>query len=168
MGLIPVSGRSPGVGNSNLLQCSCLGNPMDRVAWRAAVHGVEWAYTHTDLEEVTMMRVVRIACWSCYVLGHTGLHTSRLASQLIPANERVVSCSFNWWKSMRFIQWLPDRVASPVPFIWVTKKKAMACLWAITHRLLENWNKYLCHFCQGIHWPVSSDADKFLLLQTYQ
>ena len=39
-GLIPRSGRSPGVGSSNLLQCSCLGNSMDRGAWQATVHGV--------------------------------------------------------------------------------------------------------------------------------
>ena len=39
-GLIPGSGRSPGEGNGNLLQYSCLGNPMERGAWRAAVHGV--------------------------------------------------------------------------------------------------------------------------------
>ena len=40
IGLIPVSGRSPGEGNDNPLQYSCLGNPMDRGAWRAVVHGV--------------------------------------------------------------------------------------------------------------------------------
>ena len=33
-------GRSPGEGNGNLLQYSCLGSPMDRGAWQAAVHGV--------------------------------------------------------------------------------------------------------------------------------
>ena len=38
---IPGSGRSPGEGNSNPLQYSCLGNFMDRGAWQAAVHGVE-------------------------------------------------------------------------------------------------------------------------------
>ena len=36
-GSIPGSGRSPGGGNSNPLQCSCLENPMDRGAWRATV-----------------------------------------------------------------------------------------------------------------------------------
>ena len=40
MGLIPGSGRSPGAGNGNPLQYSCLENPIDRGAWRAAVHGV--------------------------------------------------------------------------------------------------------------------------------
>ena len=39
-GLIPESGRSPGEGNGNPLQYSCLENPMDRGAWQAAVHEV--------------------------------------------------------------------------------------------------------------------------------
>ena len=38
--LIPGLGRSPGGGNGNPLQYSCLGNPMDRGVWRAAVHRV--------------------------------------------------------------------------------------------------------------------------------
>ena len=40
VGLIPASGRSPGGRNGNSLQYSCLGNPMDRGAWQATVHGV--------------------------------------------------------------------------------------------------------------------------------
>ena len=36
----PGSGRSPGGGNGNPLQHSCLENSMDRGAWRATVHGV--------------------------------------------------------------------------------------------------------------------------------
>ena len=40
LGLIPRSGRSPGGGHGNPLQCSCWENPMDRGAWRATVHGV--------------------------------------------------------------------------------------------------------------------------------
>ena len=47
-GLIPVWGRSPGEGNGNPLHYSCLGNPMDRGAWRATVHGVT-----TELNLVT-------------------------------------------------------------------------------------------------------------------
>ena len=38
--LIPGLGISPGEGNDNPLQYSCLGNPMDRGAWWATVHGV--------------------------------------------------------------------------------------------------------------------------------
>ena len=40
LSLIPGWGRSPRVGNGNPLQYSCLGNPMDRGAWRATIHGV--------------------------------------------------------------------------------------------------------------------------------
>ena len=39
------SGRSPGEGNGNPLQESCLGSPMDRGAWRARVHGVTKSQT---------------------------------------------------------------------------------------------------------------------------
>ena len=39
-GLLAGSGRSPGEGNGNLLQYSCLGNLMDRGAWWAADNGV--------------------------------------------------------------------------------------------------------------------------------
>ena len=37
---IPESGRSPGGGNGNPLQYSCLGNPVDKGAWWAVVHGI--------------------------------------------------------------------------------------------------------------------------------
>ena len=40
VGLIPGSGRYPRGGHGNPLQYSCLENPMDRGAWRAAAHGV--------------------------------------------------------------------------------------------------------------------------------
>ena len=40
VGLIPGLERSPREGNDNPLEYSCLGNPMDRGAWRATVHGV--------------------------------------------------------------------------------------------------------------------------------
>ena len=40
LGSVPAFGRSPGEGNGNPLQYSCLENPMDRGAWRATVYGV--------------------------------------------------------------------------------------------------------------------------------
>ena len=40
VGLIPGSGRFSGEGNGSQLQYSYLGNPMDRGAWQATVHGV--------------------------------------------------------------------------------------------------------------------------------
>ena len=45
LGLIPGSGRSPGEGNGNPLQYSCLENPMDQGSWWATVHGVTESQT---------------------------------------------------------------------------------------------------------------------------
>ena len=48
MGLIPGSGRSPGEGNGNPLQYSCLENLMDRGAWWATVHEVTKSRTRLN------------------------------------------------------------------------------------------------------------------------
>ena len=45
VGLIPGLGRSPGEGNGNPLQYSCLENPMDKGAWQATVHGAAKSQT---------------------------------------------------------------------------------------------------------------------------
>ena len=42
---IPGLGRSPGEGHGNLLQYSCLENPMDRGDWQATIHGVTNRWT---------------------------------------------------------------------------------------------------------------------------
>ena len=57
-GSIPGSGRSPGEGNGNPLQYSCLENPMDRGAWLAAVHGV--AKIQTRLRDFTFTFTAQI------------------------------------------------------------------------------------------------------------
>ena len=51
LGSIPRLGRSPGEGNGNPLQCSCLENPRDGGAWWAAVYGV--AQSRTRLSDFT-------------------------------------------------------------------------------------------------------------------
>ena len=48
LGPIPGSGRSPGEGNGNPPQCSCLENSMDRGAWWATVHGIAELDTMSD------------------------------------------------------------------------------------------------------------------------
>ena len=44
-GSVPGLGRSPGEGNGNTLQYSCLENSMDRGAWQATVHGIAQSWT---------------------------------------------------------------------------------------------------------------------------
>ena len=53
LGSIPGSGRSPGEGNGNPLQYSCLENPMDGGAWWATVHGI--AKSWTRLSDFTLL-----------------------------------------------------------------------------------------------------------------
>ena len=60
LGSIPGSGRSPGEGNSNPLQYSCLGNPMDGGAWWPTVHGVEKSWTR--LRDFTFTFISRTQC----------------------------------------------------------------------------------------------------------
>ena len=58
-GSIPGLGRSPGEGNGNPLQYSCLENPMDGGAWRATVRGV--AKSRTRLSDFT--KPTKLAYW---------------------------------------------------------------------------------------------------------
>jgi len=55
LGLIPGSGRSPGEGNGNPLQYSCLENPMDGGAWWATVYGL--AKSRTRLSDFTSLEI---------------------------------------------------------------------------------------------------------------
>ena len=60
---IPGSGRSPGEGNGNPLQHSCLENPMDGGAWSATVHGVaksqtrlsDFSFSLSNISSVTIL-----------------------------------------------------------------------------------------------------------------
>ena len=55
MGSIPGLGRSPGGGNVDLLQSSCLENPMDRGAWWAPVHGVAKSQTWLSIWQIVCL-----------------------------------------------------------------------------------------------------------------
>ena len=61
-GLIPGLGRSPGGGHGNPLQYSCPGNPMDRGAWRAIVHGV--AVRHDLVTEQYVKNIINLLQYS--------------------------------------------------------------------------------------------------------
>ena len=71
-GLIPGSGRSPGEGNGNPLQYSCLGNPTGRGAWWATVHGVAKERDTTE----------RLSDMCCILLGAFASDFSRFKNIL--------------------------------------------------------------------------------------
>ena len=67
-GSISGSGRSPGEENGNPLQYSCLGNPMDRGAWWATIHGVaEELDTLSDFTTSTTIYVFMYVCIYIYL-----------------------------------------------------------------------------------------------------
>ena len=74
LGMIPGLGISPGEGNGNPLQYSCLKNPMDGVAWWATVHGV--AKSRTQLSDFTFAQVTELLCQSAQIGPHTLLKSS--------------------------------------------------------------------------------------------
>ena len=65
-GSIPKWRRSPGVGNGNPLQCSCLKNFMDRRAWWATVHGVAKSQTRLSMHPI-------LTDWHC-LYYYSALH----------------------------------------------------------------------------------------------
>ena len=81
-GSIPGSGRSPGVGQGNPLEYSCLKNPMDRAAWRALVHRVTQSQTRLKrLSTHGRTRLVRKGL-CCAVLSRSVVSNSLCAPGL--------------------------------------------------------------------------------------
>ena len=86
-GLIPGSERSPGEGNGNPLQYSCLENPMDWGAWQATVHGVTGVGHDLVTKPPTTTRTFSQS-------KHKQL-TERFASPPLKLT-LLVSCGFSW------------------------------------------------------------------------
>ena len=104
VGLIPESGRSPGGGHGNPLQCFCLENPTDRGAWWTAVHGVTQSQTQWSSSQYCDFRGPRWAVVTHSVSLETGIldpeskglrsHPLSPAAQLfIPLVTNVLLCS---------------------------------------------------------------------------
>ena len=102
LGLIPVSGRSPGEANGNLLQYSCLENPMDGGAWWATVHRI--AKSQTRLSDFTFTFTLRL-CFAFHVLTCVTLIKSlnlgfliwtRDTMMIIPPLDACVPAKNNW------------------------------------------------------------------------
>ena len=92
MGSIPGSGRSPGEGNGNPLQYSCLESPMDRGAWRATVHGLTKESDMT--ERVTLRQNLEslvINHWAVIHLPECCTYLDTWILKLI----KILSCGFD-------------------------------------------------------------------------
>ena len=99
-GLIPGLGRSPGRGNGNTFQYSCLENPMDWRAWLATVHRV--ANNWTWLSDWACMYMRTCAC------THTHTHTQDCFSYLafflsFHTNFRIVFSSISVKNAIRIL-----------------------------------------------------------------
>ena len=103
-GLIPGSRRSPGGGHGNPLQYSCLESPMDRGAWRAAVHKVAksrtWLESHmTETTERARSMVVNCTVSSDWILNTRGGFPSKTVSTRklqTRKGDRHVDYFFSW------------------------------------------------------------------------
>ena len=99
VGLVPESGISPGGGNENPLQYSCLGNPMDREAWWTIVHGVKKTgtrlSTHTHILFICRRQVL-VAAHRTFVVSCRTFHCASRTLQLWCLGSgvhRLSSCS---------------------------------------------------------------------------
>ena len=81
MGSIPGSGRSPGGGNGNPLQYSCLENSMDRGAWQGTVHGVTQSRTRLSIQAMAAKSLLSIEQRPETVLGTYLRHSNYSRNQ---------------------------------------------------------------------------------------
>ena len=79
-GSIPGSGRFPGEGNGNPLQYSCLGNPMERGAWRATTHGVAKESDTTECTRLHVLPLVLLHIHSFYTCYQINISTLQLCA----------------------------------------------------------------------------------------
>ena len=98
VGSIPGLGRCPGEGNGTPLQYSCLGNPMNRGAWRATVHGVskESDTTGTKQHQTTVMVYWERRCSQSLVEFSRGPLVVGTLSPFHRQETRTQRSSMNW------------------------------------------------------------------------
>ena len=123
MGLIPGSGRSPGEANGNLLQYSCLGNPMDRGAWWATIHRVTKSWTRLSTLMPTYTYLLHVWCFilSC-TTGKDLFFCQVLLTYPLPYLFQSVyaHCYFHVQVFLPFFfSFAPKRLLSRSPKLWL-------------------------------------------------
>ena len=94
-------GKSPGVGNCSPLQYSCLGNPINRGAWWATVHGV--AQSRTRLSDLTTLWFPRSSLLLWALFGH-GLTSYILACWVLKDKQPQKLSISSLWTMGRLVQ----------------------------------------------------------------
>ena len=155
-GLIPGSGKSPGGGNGNRPQYSCLENSMDRGAWWATVHGAaksqtklnNWAHAHTHYWRRGSWSVILgvLSTSRCHLLG--GGNSLVHFNFRSPAGVQFQDCGGGLFgKDMWMKVQGPQSLAAIwiVPLVWslpMRFKSSLCSLWFQVRRVGEIWIYY--------------------------
>ena len=109
-GLILGSGRSPGEGNGNELKYSCLGNPVDREAWQAIIHGVTREFDMTSVQSLSRVWLFATP-WTAArqaSLPITNQSLLKVSDAIQPSHSLLSPSSptFNLFQHQGFLQWV--------------------------------------------------------------
>ena len=148
VGLIPGSGRSPGEGNANPLQYSCLGNPMDRGAWRAITHGVIKSRTWLSMQQQHQAsRRPRLAFNQClifpFVFKCHQLHPSPNMSHPL-GSPQVLSC---WWD-------VASETRCWMEGLWASGFKSRQCNFSTSSKTTPLYQTQIMWISYQQPWPI--------------
>ena len=120
VGLIPGLARSPGGAYGNPLQYSCLGNPVDRGAWRATVHGV--AKNSTQLSYCVGMHVDPNP--------HDSQDNSFLSELLSPSTGPQACMHVRHWVWEEFVIYFWIAACEKLKYMWMEFNRMLKCLFS--------------------------------------
>ena len=122
-------GRSPGEGNGNPLQYSCLGNPMDRGAWSAAVHGVSQSQTWLSDQQEIFFIMNRI-----YLYSFKESKGTKSFFFFLNLQHRINGQWLIFFFSVFFIFWLQHVACGiSISWSWIGTKHSALDAWIIRH-----------------------------------
>ena len=150
-GSIPGSGRSPGEGNGNPLQYSCLENPMDRGAWQATVH--EAAKSCSRLNNFTHFNFTNLYSWCNFTLNK--FHRTLFKSRTVWNFEKVKLVYYSDKKSFleqTFIESYCHLVAKDFILYFIMYNTSHVCWWSHGKEPVLTWHSFGKHSCR--QWQV--------------
>ena len=151
MGLIPGSRRSPGEGNGNLLQYSCLGNLRDRRAWWAKVQGIA-----KGLDTIYQLNKSSNKSHLLYLCRHT---VSLWFCSLAPDHLWSLFILIDSWEREERLEMSSDRLSiGDHELCWVFSMCLLLHSFSITPHLQTVWNDL--YSCKAEDWASVSHHSK--------